>query len=82
MRATLAGFFSVGALISVIALWLADEIGQHELALTLVILPGVLAGLPASRILEKYLPERRMRPLILAICALSASTLIAQTAIT
>jgi len=82
MRATLAGFFSVGALISVIALWLADEIGQHELALTLVILPGVLAGLPASRILERYLPERRMRPLILAICALSASTLIAQTAIT
>lgn len=82
MRATLAGFFSIGALISVIALGIAGKIGRHELALTLVILPGVLAGLPASRILAQYLPERRMRPLILAICALSASTLIAQTALT
>lgn len=82
MRATLAGFFSVGAVISVVALALAGEIGQHELALTLVILPGVLAGLPASRILERYLPEDRMRPLILIICALSASILIAQTALT
>jgi uncharacterized membrane protein YfcA len=81
MRATLAGFFSIGALISVAALGIAGKIGRHELALTAVILPGVLAGLPASKVLGKYLPERRMRPLILAICGLSATALILQTAL-
>jgi uncharacterized membrane protein YfcA len=80
MRATIAGFFSIGAVISVIGLVLSGEVGQHELALTAVILPGVLAGLPISRRIGPYLPARRMRPLILVICSASAVILAVRTA--
>lgn len=81
MRATIAGFFSIGAVISVVGLISAGEVGRHELALTLVILPGVLAGLPISRWLGPYLPVQRMRPLILIICSMSAIVLAARTAL-
>lgn len=81
MRATIAGFFSIGAVISVVGLVAAGQVGRHEIALTLVILPGVLAGLPISRKLGPYLPERRMRPLILLICSASALLLAARTAL-
>lgn len=81
MRATIAGFFSIGAVISVIGLILSGEVGRHEVALTAVILPGVLAGLPISKRLGPYLPAERMRPLILAICSFSAILLAARTAL-
>jgi uncharacterized membrane protein YfcA len=81
MRATIAGFFSIGAVISVVGLIAAGEVGRHEIALTLVILPGVLAGLPISRRIGPYLPERRMRPLILVLCSISAVVLTLHTAL-
>lgn len=82
MRATIAGFFSIGAVISVLGLIASGQVGRHEVALTLVILPGVLAGLPISRVVAPYLPAERMRPLILAICSASAVVLAARTALT
>lgn len=81
MRATIAGFFSIGAVISVVGLIASGQVGSHEVALTLVILPGVLAGLPISRRIAPYLPAERMRPLILAICSVSAVILAARTAL-
>jgi uncharacterized protein len=81
MRATIAGFFSIGAVISVVGLIAAGQVGRHEIALTLVILPGVLAGLPISRRIGPYLPEHRMRPLILILCSTSAVVLFLHTAL-
>lgn len=81
MRATIAGFFSIGAVISVVGLIASGQVGRHEVALTLVILPGVLLGLPISRWIGPYLPARRMRPLILVICSISAILLAARTAL-
>lgn len=81
LRATIAGFFSIGAVISVIGLVASGQVGRHELALTLVILPGVLAGLPISRRIGPYLPAQRMRPLILVICSMSAVLLALRTAL-
>jgi len=79
VRATVAAFFSVGVVITVAGFVLSGEIGRHELALTAVILPGVLAGLPVSaRIGDKMSPDV-MRPLILAMCAFSALLLFLQT---
>jgi uncharacterized membrane protein YfcA len=79
VRATVAAFFSVGVVITVAGFVLSGEIGRHELALTGVILPGVLAGLPVSaRIGDKMSPDV-MRPLILAMCAFSALLLFLQT---
>lgn len=81
MRATIAGFFSIGAVISVVGLIASGRVGRHEAALTLVILPGVLAGLPISRWISPYLPVHRMRPLILVICSASALVLALRTAL-
>jgi len=80
VRATLAAFFSIGVVITVTGFVLSGEIGRHELALTLVILPGVIAGLPISSLLGNRMSPEIMRPLILAICALSAALLFLQTA--
>ena len=81
VRATLAAFFSIGVVITVTGFVLSGEIGQHEIALTLVILPGVIAGLPVSSLLGNRISPEIMRPLILAICALSAGLLFLQTAL-
>jgi uncharacterized membrane protein YfcA len=51
------------------------------LALTAVILPGVLAGLPLSSVLARHMSAAVMRPLILVMCAASALLLVLQTAL-
>lgn len=81
MRATIAAFFSIGAVISVVGLILSGEVGRHELALVAVILPGVVGGLPVSRLLGDRMPPHVMRPLILVLCAVSGTLLILQTAL-
>lgn len=81
MRATIAAFFSIGATITVVGFVLSGEIGRHELALTAVILPGVVGGLPMSALLGNRLSPKVMRPLILVMCALSATLLFLQTAL-
>ena len=81
VRATIAAFFSIGVVITVTGFVLSGEIGHHELALTLVILPGVLAGLPLSSVLARHMSAAVMRPLILVMCAVSALLLVLQTAL-
>ncbi|NDE59368.1 MAG: sulfite exporter TauE/SafE family protein [Acidimicrobiia bacterium] len=61
VRATIAAFFSIGVVITVTGFVLSGEIGHHELALTLVILPGVLAGLPLSSVLARHMSAAVMR---------------------
>lgn len=81
VRATIAAFFSIGVVITVGGFVLSGEIGRHELALTVVILPGVLAGLPLSSVLARHMSAAVMRPLILVMCAASALLLFLQTAL-
>ncbi len=81
VRATIAAFFSVGAVITVVGLILSGEIGRHELALTAVILPGVIGGLPLSSRLGHRLSPQVLRPLILALCAISGTLLLLRTAL-
>jgi uncharacterized membrane protein YfcA len=81
VRATIAAFFSIGVVITVTGFVLSGEIGRHELALTAVILPGVVAGLPLSSVLARHMSAAVMRPLILVMCAVSALLLVLQTAL-
>lgn len=76
LRATLAAFFSVGALISLIGLTIAGEVDRHRLGLALVVLPGVPLGLLLSRPLIGRVPADRIRPMVLAVCAASALALL------
>ena len=49
IRSTISGFFVVGTIVSLAALWLVGRFGAGELRLALVMLPGMLAGLALSR---------------------------------
>jgi uncharacterized protein len=74
-RATLAVFFGVGALMSMVGLTLSGEIGRRQWQLALLLLPGVIIGFAASNWLTGHLHGERARGFILALCATSAIAL-------
>ena len=74
-RPTLAAFFAVGCAISLIGLYAVDRAGIRDFMLALVMLPGMLAGLFASRHLKGRFDER-FRPALLAISGMAAIVLI------
>jgi uncharacterized membrane protein YfcA len=79
MRATVSAFFVVGALMSVMALTLAGEIGTRQLQLAALILPSVLIGLITARRVSKHLDPTVVRPAVLALCSASAIALLIKT---
>ncbi len=77
-RATLALFFGVGALMSMVALMVSGEIGQRQFELALLLLPGVIIGFAGSNWLTEHLHGDRARRFILALCAASAIVLLVE----
>jgi uncharacterized membrane protein YfcA len=75
-RATLALFFGVGALMSMVGLSLSGELGRRQWQLALLLLPGVLLGFAGSNRLAGHLHGDRPRRMILLLCAASAIALI------
>jgi uncharacterized membrane protein YfcA len=76
-RPTLAGFFAVGCLISLAGLHLAGFASMNDLALALLMLPPLLAGLwIATRLQTRF--DSRFRPFLLAISGGAAVLLIAR----
>jgi hypothetical protein len=56
-RATLALFFGVGAVMSMVALTLSGEIGQRQLELALLLLPGVIDRLCGIELADRAPPR-------------------------
>jgi uncharacterized membrane protein YfcA len=81
MRATLALFFVVGIFISFTSLAIAGVIGPRELQLGLWLIPASLLGVWVSRFTAPHLPAQRVRPLVLALCAISAIILLIEAAL-
>lgn len=75
-RAMLGAFFAVGYAISVVALAAVGLFGRQELALGLVLLPGVGVGYATAPLLGGFLDRRRLRIFILAISGASALLLL------
>jgi hypothetical protein len=75
-RATLALFFGVGALMSLVGLAISGEIGRRQWQLSLLLLPGVIMGFAGSNWLTGHLHGERPRRFILALCAVSAIALL------
>ncbi|MGH9133010.1 MAG: TSUP family transporter [Ilumatobacteraceae bacterium] len=75
-RATLALFFGVGAVMSLIGLIVSGEVGARQWQLALLLLPGVLFGFAASHWLATHLHGERARPFVLALCTASAIALL------
>ncbi len=79
LRGTLSGFFLVGAGISLTALAFTGSYGRPELGLSLVPLPGVALGFLVSRWGARWLDAGRVRPAVLAVAALAAVLVLADT---
>jgi hypothetical protein len=78
LRATLAGMFLLGSVISLAALAAIGRFGAAELARTAVLVPGVVLGVLASRPLLHLSNPGATRPLVLALSTASALAVLAR----
>lgn len=72
IRGTLSAYFVVGVLLSVVALIYVGRFGPHELYLSAMMVPGVLAGFAVSKRTAKALDGKWLRPAVLAVSAAAA----------
>jgi uncharacterized membrane protein YfcA len=72
LRATLASYFLIGSVISMVALASVGRLGARELAAGASLLPGVTLGFLVAGRARAYLDAGRTRPAVLAVSALSA----------
>ncbi|PIE31542.1 MAG: hypothetical protein CSA55_05515 [Ilumatobacter coccineus] len=79
MRANLAVFFVFGSTLSVISLTVSGVMGTREWILGATLMPGVVAGLVIGKTVTARLPASVIRPLVLAVCSISAIVLILNT---
>lgn len=78
LRATLAGMFLLGSLISLVVLAAIGRFGAAELSRTAVLVPGVVLGVLVSRPLLHRFDSGATRPLVLALSAGSALAVLAR----
>lgn len=79
MRATISLFFSVGSVLTAVALVVAGELGWRQWELAMLLLPSVLLGLVTARRYKANLMGSAVRPLVLGLSAFSACALLART---
>jgi hypothetical protein len=72
LRATLSGYFAIGASISLVALAAVDRYGREEIALTIFLIPAILAGDRTSRRMRNQVDRTGARPFVLALSFLAA----------
>ena len=76
LRATLAGFFLVGATFSLLTLAVSGGMTQHDFALGALMLPGYVIGMIANRWASKFLDKGYSRVAVLSFSALSSIVLL------
>lgn len=79
MRSTISAFFSIGAVMSALALAVAGEVGTRQLELTALLLPSVALGVVTARLVRHRLRARLVRPAVLVLCTVSAVALLVET---
>ena len=72
LRATLSGFFLLGASVSLSALAIIGRFGRAELLVSLTLLPGILLGFWISGRMARILDRGYTRVAVLATAALAA----------
>ena len=81
LRGTLSSIFVIGTIISLIMLVMIDRFGVTELLLSLLLLPGIFAGLILSKYTKKILDRGFIRPAVLLFSLLSGGALIIKSLI-
>jgi len=78
VRSTLAGYFLVGAVMSLLALAWAGRMGRAEATLSVGLLPGIVVGFLASRKSSAWLDRGRTRGAVLLVAAVAGVASIAR----
>ena len=71
VRSTLAGYFLIGAIMSISALAFAGRLGRAEATLSLGLLPGILIGFLSARKTSEWLDRGRTRTAVLLVAAIA-----------
>jgi hypothetical protein len=71
LRGTLGGYFLVGTSLSVLALAFVGRFGLDEILLALFLVPAMVLGFAVAAPVRHLLPDRAVRPLVLALSGLS-----------
>jgi uncharacterized membrane protein YfcA len=79
MRSTISAFFTVGSMMSIVALATAGEVGRRQVHLAALLLPAIAAGVVTARLIKDRLDPTRVRPVVLIICTTAAVLLLAET---
>jgi uncharacterized membrane protein YfcA len=69
VRSTLAGYFIVGAAMSMIALFLVGRLGRAEVELGFAMIPGILLGIAVANPARRFLDRGYTRNAILLVSA-------------
>ncbi len=76
IRSTLAVYFALGALFSLVALALTGDLTWHQTAVAAMLAPAVPLGLWLARVVRRTLDLSSIRAGVLLVCAASALLLI------
>ncbi|MFG2002783.1 sulfite exporter TauE/SafE family protein [Spirillospora sp. NPDC048911] len=82
VRATLAVFFTIGALLSLLTLAAVDQLPLRQVTSGLALTPFVFLGFLLAGPVRRYLDDGRMRTGILIVVGASATSLILRSLIT
>ncbi|MEX2625638.1 MAG: sulfite exporter TauE/SafE family protein [Ilumatobacteraceae bacterium] len=78
MRSTISVFFTIGAVLSITALWVAGSMTSRQVELAALLVPGVIAGFVVSRRFARLLRHERARVGVLGLCAVAAIALLVE----
>lgn len=76
IRATLSGFFVLGALLSLLFLSIAGEVSRHDFKLFSYMIPGVVIGFYLSRYGVDLVDRRYMRKAMLCVSFVAGSLVV------
>lgn len=80
IRCTLAVYFLAGALLSLAGLGLAGTLEVRDAVLALALVPALVLGFVASRVVRTRVRPGHVRPAVLAVCAASSVVLLVRSA--
>lgn len=79
VRSTLAVYFVLGAVFSLVGLGVSGQLEAREVWLAALFVPFLLAGLWLARRVGRRVPPTRIRTAMLLVCAASAATLLVRS---
>jgi len=79
VRATMAAYFLVGAVLSLAGLALAGEADSEDAVVALVLLPCLVVGFAISGPLRRHVDAGRTRNAVLVVCSASAIALLVRS---